>query len=68
MGEERLRISSAEATARDDKWKLERQRWFDEKSEAEKVIRTLLVDLGLQHREATVDVAIPVSSNQIHGT
>lgn len=50
VGEERLRLASASAATRDTAWQAARDRWMQEKAEAEQVIRKLLGELGNQHR------------------
>jgi hypothetical protein len=57
LGEERLRLATAEAAMRDAAWQSARDRWMQEKAEAEQVIRKLLSDLGNQHRDP--DLALP---------
>ena len=51
IGEERLRLSAADAATRDAAWQAARDRWMREKAEAEQVIRKLLAELGNQHRD-----------------
>ncbi len=51
VGEERLRLSAADAATRDAAWQAARDRWMREKAEAEQVIRKLLAELGNQHRD-----------------
>lgn len=51
IGEERLRLASADAATRDASWQAARDRWMQEKAEAEQVIRKLLAELGNQHRD-----------------
>ena len=51
IGEERLRLGAADAVARDSTWQVARDRWMQEKAEAEQVIRKLLGELGNQHRD-----------------
>ena len=51
VGEERLRLASADAANRDAAWQAARDRWMQEKAEAEQVIRKLLGELGNQHRD-----------------
>ena len=46
IGEERLRSSTADAAVRDTSWQEARNRWMQEKTEAEQVIRKLLGELG----------------------
>ncbi|MEK6258817.1 MAG: hypothetical protein AABP62_09365 [Planctomycetota bacterium] len=52
VAEERLRIATADSTTRDSAWQAARDRWLLEKTEAEQVIRKLLIELGIQHRDA----------------
>ncbi len=76
IGEERLRIASAESSARDASWQAARDRWLHEKAEAEQVIRKLLVELGNQHRDpsgtaASLSTELPslqVSDHLVLGT
>ncbi|MBS0204788.1 MAG: hypothetical protein JSS49_17925 [Planctomycetes bacterium] len=51
VGEERLRLAAADAANRDSAWQSARNRWMQEKAEAEQVIRKLLGELGNQHRD-----------------
>ena len=51
VGEERLRLAAADAANRDFAWHSARDRWMQEKAEAEQVIRKLLGELGNQHRD-----------------
>ena len=59
VAEERLRIATADSTARDSAWQSARERWLLEKAEAEQVIRKLLVELGNQHRDAPINAGTP---------
>lgn len=51
IGEERLRLAADDAAMHDSAWQVARDRWMQEKAEAEQVIRKLLAELGNQHRE-----------------
>lgn len=51
VGEERLRLEATDAAMRDSAWQAARDRWMQEKAEAEQVIRKLLAELGNQHRD-----------------
>jgi hypothetical protein len=51
IGEERLRLEASDASMRDSAWQAARDRWMQEKAEAEQVIRKLLAELGNQHRD-----------------
>ena len=51
IGEERLRLAATDASMRDSAWQAARDRWMEEKAEAEQVIRKLLAELGNQHRD-----------------
>ncbi len=51
IGEERLRLEASDAAMRDSAWQAARDRWMQEKAEAEQVIRKLLAELGNQHRD-----------------
>ena len=65
VAEERLRIATAESTTRDCSWQAARDRWLLEKTEAEQVIRKLLVELGNQHRDppmSTVNLPLTVAA------
>ena len=76
VGEERLRLSAADASTRDAAWQAARDRWMREKAEAEQVIRKLLAELGNQHRDPlmalpTGPITAPITglleSNVING-
>jgi hypothetical protein len=58
VGEERLRLGAADAASRDSIWQAARDRWMQEKAEAEQVIRKLLAELGNQHRDP--QLALPI--------
>ena len=60
VAEERMRIAEADSTTRDSAWQAARDRWLLEKTEAEQVIRRLLVELGNQHRDPPMNT-VPVS-------
>lgn len=67
VAEERLRISTADSTTRDCSWQTARDRWLLEKTEAEQVIRKLLIELGNQHRDAPASTgAVPMSTMMAH--
>jgi hypothetical protein len=56
VGEERLRLATADAANRDAAWQAARDRWMLEKAEAEQVIRKLLAELGNQHRDPLLEL------------
>ena len=62
VAEERLRIATADSTTRDSAWQAARDRWLLEKTEAEQVIRKLLIELGNQHRESPATAGTPFAS------
>ena len=51
VGEERLHIAANDAAMHDSAWQTARERWMQEKGEAEQVIRKLLAQLGGLHRD-----------------
>lgn len=63
IGEERLRLASNDAAMKDSAWQSARDRWMQEKAEAEQVIRKLLSELGNQHRDPAMELPPLLTAN-----